>query len=120
MGTTHIIAEKSASIIDWLHDELDLTYEEIGTLLGTSGRTVQRWRDQDTLPSRENARKIEKVDELRFWLTTVFGDDSKRMHVWLSKRLLDLRGRTPMEVIRRGELDRIIEFLATFHEGAFI
>lgn len=120
MGPANVVAEKSVMLVEWLHDVLGLTYEEIGALLGTSGRTVQRWKDQDTLPSRENARKLEKVDELRFWLATVFGEDTERMHRWLSKRLLDLRGRTPAEVIRQGELERIIEFLATFHEGAFI
>jgi transcriptional regulator with XRE-family HTH domain len=120
MGPAHIVAEKSVIIVEWLHDELGLTYEDIGTLLGTSGRTVQRWKDQDTLPSRENLRKLEKVDELRFWLATVFGDDTERMHRWLATRLLDLRGRTPLEAIREGETERIIEFLATFHEGAFI
>lgn len=120
MGPAHAVAEKSVIIVEWLHDELGLTYEEIGALLGTSGRTVQRWKDQNTLPSRENVRKLEKVDELRFWLATVFSDDTERMHRWLSRRLLDLRGRTPMEAIRQGETERIIELLATFHEGAFI
>lgn len=120
MAPAHVVAEKWAATVEWAHDELGLTWDEIGAALGTSGRTVQRWRDQDSVPSREHAGRIEKLDEVRFWLETVFEEDTERMHRWLHRRLLDLRGRTPLEAIRQGESDRIAEFLATKHAGAFI
>jgi hypothetical protein len=34
--------------------------------------------------------------------------------------VIDLRGMTPMEVIRRQRIDKVIEQLATAHQGAFI
>jgi hypothetical protein len=113
-------SRKAESTIEWSHDVLQLTWEEVAEILGTTSRTLQRWREQGTTPLRDNAEKAEKLDELRFWLETVFQGDLDRARVWLDTRLLDLRGKTPMDMIRQQRLDRVIEILATAHEGAFI
>ena len=53
------------------------------------------------------------MDELRFWLDTVFAEDHEAADAWVRTRLLELRGKTPLVLVKRGELDRVIEMLAT-------
>jgi hypothetical protein len=91
-GASH----KAESTIEWSHDVLQLTWEKVAEILGTTSRVLQRWREQGTTPLRENAEKVEKLDELRFWLETGFEGDWERARQWLNTRLLDLRGKTPM------------------------
>jgi uncharacterized protein (DUF2384 family) len=113
-------SRKAESTVQWSHDVLELTWEEVADILGTTSRTLQRWREQGTTPLRENAERVEKLDELRFWLEAVFEGDWERARSWLNTRVMDLRGKAPMELIRRRRLDKVIELLATAHEGAFI
>lgn len=113
-------SRKAESTVEWSHDVLQLTWEEVAEILGTTSRTLQRWREQGTTPLRENAEKVEKLDELRFWLETVFEGDWERARQWLNTRLLDLRGKTPMDAVRQQRIDKVIEFLATAQTGAFI
>lgn len=120
MGTAPAAMSKAADLVEWAHDFLGLTWEEVGAMLGTTGRTVQRWRDQETVPTRGNEERLDAVDELRFWLRTVFADDPAAAQDWLRTRLLDLQGKTPLHAIKAGQVEKISEFLATFHSGAFI
>lgn len=114
------VSRKAESTVQWSHDALQLTWEEVAEILGTTSRTLQRWREQGTTPLSRNAEKVEKLDELRFWLEGVFEGDLERARQWLSTRLPDLRGKTPMEVVREHRIDKVIEFLATAHAGSFI
>lgn len=114
-----VAQNKAAELVEWAHDFLGLTWPEVGAMLDTTGRTVQRWRE-DTLPSREADVRLDQLDELRFWLNTVFEDDDAAAEQWLRTRLLDLRGKTPLHAIKAGRMGQIAEFLATFHTGAHI
>ncbi|HET9983263.1 MAG TPA: antitoxin Xre/MbcA/ParS toxin-binding domain-containing protein [Longimicrobiales bacterium] len=120
MHTAAAAPNKAADVVGWAHDFLRLTWDEVGGMLGTTGRTVQRWRDHEMVPSRESEERLDAADELRFWLRTVFAGDEAAAREWLHTRLLDLRGKTPMHAIKAGQLAKISEFLATFHSGAFI
>ncbi len=112
--------DMAETVIEWAHDALGLTYDEIGGVLGATGRTVTRWRDRRHVPQREKEARIERLDELRFWLETVFSGDTEAADGWLRNRLLELRGKTPLFLVKRGDLDRVIELLATYEAGAFV
>lgn len=109
----------ASSTVQWAHDYLDLTWDEVGTMLGTTSRTTQRWRDRETAPNRTHSERLEALDELRFWIEEVFEDESAARD-WLQTRLVDLGGKTPLQRIKAGDIRTISEFLATFHVGAHI
>jgi hypothetical protein len=50
----------------------------------------------------------------------VFEGDWEQARNWLNTRVMDLRGKAPMELIRQRRLDKVIELLTTAHEGAFM
>jgi hypothetical protein len=119
MTTLSATTNRASETVIWAHDVLGLTWEEVGVMLGTTGRTVQRWRDREVVPGREGEERLDALDELRFWIDTVFEGDAEAAQDWLRTRLLDLRGKSPLHAIKAGEFEKISEFLATFHAGAF-
>ena len=106
--------------IEWTYTFLGLTWVEIGAVVGTSTRTVHRWRKNHVQPGRDAHQVIEKIAELRFWLHSVFQADLHAAREWLRTPLVDLEGETPIEVIKAGKMKKISEYLSTFHTGAFI
>lgn len=115
---------KAVETLEWFH-ALGLTWEDVASALDTSTRSIQRWREHATAPSRESLDAIERLDELRFWLCKVFDVDAptegeEEMVEWLHTRLEDLRGKTPREALLAGRAEYLIEMLAGAHTGVFI
>ena len=114
---------KAVETLAWFH-ALWLTWEEIAEALDTSSRSIQRWREHETSPARESLKAVERLDELRFWLCKVFDtevpEEDGEMIEWLHTRLEDLHGKTPREALLAGNVELLIEMLASVHTGAFI
>lgn len=106
--------------IEWARAALGLTNAEVGAALGASERTVIRWTRQANPPRREHRDRIEKLNELRHLLSSVFGDDEGAARVWLHEPVPALRGRTPLSLIVRGQMDGVIGLLAGLESGSFI
>lgn len=110
--------------IEWARTALGLSYAEIGDAIGASERTVIRWAQQSHPPRREHREQIEKLNELRQLLTTIFGDsagdNATVAQEWLHEPVPMLRGRTPMSLIVKGQIDDVLGVLAGLESGAFI
>lgn len=114
--------EKALETLDWYHADLGFTWDEVAEAAGASVRTLQRWREQESAPSRDKLHGIERLDELRFWIDQVFSAPDYGMREaqeWMHTRLEELRGKTPFEVVQAGNVERLIEMLATVQTGAF-
>jgi hypothetical protein len=76
---------------------------------------LQRWHER----LLERVRPSRAVEE---WLGRVFGLDRTAARRWLSTPLLDFAGRTPHQLLQSGPEGevRVIELLATWHQGGFI
>lgn len=107
-------------VIEWARTALGMSYAEVGGAIGASERTVIRWAQQSHPPRREHRDRIERLNELRQLLATVFGDDGTAAQEWLHEPVPMLRGRTPMSLIVKGQLDEVIGVLAGLESGAFI
>lgn len=106
--------------IDWARAVLGLSYTDIGGAVGASERTVIRWAQRSHPPRREHRNRIEKLNEIRQLLTTVFGPDSPAGIEWMHEPLPVLRGRTPLSLVVEGHLDDVIGALAGLESGAFL
>ena len=106
--------------IEWVRTALGMSYVEVGDAVGASERTVIRWAQQSHPPRREHRERVEKLNELRQLLASVFGDDATGMQEWLHEPVPMLRGRTPMSLVVQGQLDDVIGVLAGIESGAFI
>jgi len=114
--------EKALETLDWYHADFGFTWDEVADAIGASVRTLQRWREHESAPSRDKVQGIERLDELRFWIGQVFSAPdygTREAQGWMHTRLEELKGKTPFEVVQSGEVERIIEMLATVQTGAF-
>ena len=102
----------------WAHDEIGLTYDQIGAVLQVSERTLRRWRAHDHAPRAKQREMIEDLRELRHVLSDVFPDRKLRQQ-WLHSPEPMLRGRTPISFLRSGRVAKVVEVLATLESGAF-
>ncbi len=111
-------AQLAARIVTWAREILELTYPEIGSALEVNRRTVMRWAHSEHAPSIQHLAKLEDLGELRHLLETVF-PDAETGSQWLHSPVPMLRGRTPMALIRSGDLQAVIGVLAGLEAGAF-
>ena len=113
-------AESTAELIRWMREYLGLTYKQVGTLAGATTRTAQRWADADelTVPSGDRRVKVEQVRDLKRLLASTFPDEQVALQ-WLHREVPLLGGRRPIDLIKRGDLDPVVEALAGAHAGAF-
>src|SRR4051794_26463363 len=118
MPPTMIEIERMDDALDWAHDELGLTYDQIGAALNVSERTLRRWRAHAHAPRARQKELIEDLRELRHVLSAPFPDPRLRLQ-WLHSPEPLLRGRTPISFLRAGHVSKVVDVLATLESGAF-
>lgn len=114
--------ERELTVFDetlrWVHDEIGLTYAEIGSILEVSEPTRRRWRSHDHQPRASQNARMEDLYEFRQVLTKVYREADDRRE-WLNSPSRMLRGRTPISFLRTGKLSRVVSVLAALESGAF-
>jgi len=70
-------------------------------------------------PRRQHRQRIEKLNELRQLLASLFGPDTTTAREWLHDTAPSLRGRTPLSLIMQGQIDDVLGALAGLEAGAF-
>jgi uncharacterized protein (DUF2384 family) len=113
-------SQSIAELVAWARTILGLTYREVGEIAGATTRTAQRWGDRETLSIPEGAHRtrLEQLRDLRRLLGSTFADEHVALE-WLHRPVPLLEDRRPIDLIRRGELEPIVEVLAGAHAGAF-
>lgn len=118
MATAEIEIRAIDETLSWAHDELGLTYDQIGGILDVSERTLRRWRNDGNTPRLRHKERIEDLRELRHLLGEVFPEAEGRAQ-WLHSPSGLLRGRSPISLLRAGQFSRVVGALATLESGAF-
>ena len=113
-------AAATADLVAWARQTLGLTYREIAVLTGATLRTAQRWGDAADLtrPSAEHRPRLDALRELRRLLGLTFADTTAAA-TWLHREVPLLAGARPIDRVRAGDVDAVIEVLAGAHAGAF-
>lgn len=117
--TTIQALEKRAAVqtIEGARDAFGLNYGEVAGALGVDRRTVLRYRKLATVPAVSVRERLEKVREIRHLLDEVFASVEARTE-WLYSPVPLLRGRRPIDLLRKGELDELRGVLAGLYSGA--
>jgi uncharacterized protein (DUF2384 family) len=118
MATAEAEIQAIDETLNWAHDEVGLTYDQIGGILAVSERTLRRWRHEQQVPRPRQKERIEDLRELKHVLREVFPEPGAR-ELWLHSPSGLLRGRTPISLLRRGQVSRVASALATLESGAF-
>lgn len=118
-GTTHLSASKlsgSAEVADIrkLSRAYNLSNEAVSRVTGASPRTVSYW-NAGTPPQRSSAQKIREVTRLFDALAGLI--KAKAIGGWLQQPNQAFDGSTPLQVIERGETDRLWRMIWHIREG---
>ena len=118
-GTTHLSASKlsgSAEVADIrkLSRAYNLSNEAVSRVTGASPRTVSYW-NAGTPPQRSSAQKIREVTRLFDALAGLI--KAKAIGKWLQQPNQAFDGSTPLQVIERGETDRLWRMIWHLREG---
>jgi DNA-binding XRE family transcriptional regulator len=101
---------------DELRRDLNLSRERMARLVDVSAKTIERWEDQQTLPSSSRVRiqlaQIHQVRDLGLRVYTLEG-----FRTFLRTPLPVFEDRTPLQVIEQGGIDEVIAALEADYEG---
>lgn len=98
--------------------KLGLNLNDVASVLDVHPRTVYRYKSHETAPTPDVRDKLGKLREISQLLNEVFANQDAWMS-WLYTEVPALRGQLPIDVIRKGELDKVISILAGLYSGAF-
>jgi hypothetical protein len=110
---------RPASVVDprAIRGALSLSYERMARLLDVSGRTVERMEELGRVPrSAAVAERLGQLAQIVELGQVVYTPDGWRQFLTLPQPRFG--GRTALQLIERGEADRVIGALATDYEGA--
>ncbi|HSR48669.1 MAG TPA: antitoxin Xre/MbcA/ParS toxin-binding domain-containing protein [Anaerolineales bacterium] len=99
-------------------DEYEWDNADLAAALQVDRRTVQRYRSGASYPTRRVRSSIADLRELAILLDEIFADDADALR-WLNKGVPVLKGRRPIDLIKRGKLSEVVTALNTYHSGAF-
>ncbi|PZR77374.1 MAG: hypothetical protein DLM52_04665 [Chthoniobacterales bacterium] len=110
------VSPLSAQIADVrkLSRTYNLSNEAVSRVTGASPRTVSYW-NAGTPPQRSSAQKIREVTRLFDALADII--KAKAIGRWLQQPNKAFDGSTPLQVIERGETDRLWRMIWHLREG---
>lgn len=91
-----------------------LSNEALSRVTGASPRTVAYWNG-GTSPQRSSMQKIREVTRLFDALADII--QAKRIGHWLQQPNKQFDGSTPLQVMERGETDRLWRMIWQLREG---
>lgn len=108
-----------AVAVESIERGLGLSGSELAAALGSSPKTVERWRSGQTYPQHEARERLARLLALVEHLGETFRD-RETAHSWLRTGSFYLGGLTPAEVLHAGRADRVEAALEALDSGVFI
>ena len=99
-----------------LRSDLDLSRERMARLVDVSAKTIERWEERQTLPQSARVRiHLAQIQQMRDLGLSVYTLDGFRL--FLRTPLPAFGDCTALQLIERGEIERVISALAADYEG---
>ena len=108
-----------AQAVERLEGDLGLSRGELAAALGTTPRTLERWRAGTTHPQRHARRRLAALLNLDEHLRVTF-TDREAAREWLRAPNPYLGGLTPSDALRAGRADRVEAALEVLDSGVFV
>jgi transcriptional regulator with XRE-family HTH domain len=94
------------TVVDRLERDLALPVETLAAALDVDRRTIQRWRNNESVPQGKTRERLGELLALRDRLLEVMGS-REAIHGWLQAESRYLGGFTPAEALKAGRIDRV-------------
>ena len=106
-------------VIDQAHDRLGLQLKQIALILGADESTLHRWRDEDepVQPSKAYRARLLAFEEFLTELRDAFSSWTVAKRWLWEKHPVPLGGKTPLEALLAGKLERVSALLWSDNNG---
>jgi len=118
MSTAELKFLVAESTTEWAQEKLDLSIVDLADILSINRRTIQRWNRKENVPSRSHLVQLEKLSELRYLLESVFNEYQEALK-WLWSPCPSFKGRTPISLLLKADIDPVLELLASIESGTY-
>lgn len=102
-------------LLDRLLDGEVVDGADIARVLGTSSRSVTRWQSARSVPRRDSEERLLELKAVVDLVRGVLREEPARL--WLRSPDPDLGYEKPLDVVARGEYQRVIDSIMTLAEG---
>ena len=100
-----------------LREVFRLSRERLARLIGVSAKTVERWEARPTRPARDETRaRMAQLREIAELGASVYTREG--LADFLDAPLAEFDGLTALQLMERGEADKVLAALAADYEGA--
>jgi hypothetical protein len=106
-------------VVEQVHHELDLPLKQIATVVGADESTLHRWLSGTTPngPRRVYMERLAALAEFRTELRDAFRSDHARRRWVAESHPPQFGGRTPLEMLLAGRLERVTALLWSLNNG---
>ena len=111
--------KQAAQVIHDAKSLVGLSVSDLADMWGIHRRTLLRYSKGDTTPQQDVRKSLDELRELTYLLRKVFPKE-KAATTWLYTPEELLRGRRPIDLVVRGQTDKVIHVLGAMHSGAFV
>ena len=101
-----------------LRRDLNLSRERMARLVDVSAKTIERWEEQNAIPTNANARTrgyLARIQDVRDLGLAVYTPEG--FQEFLKTPFPAFGGRTALQMIEQGSVDTVISALASDYEG---
>ena len=114
-----LLEQTPRQTLDALEEGIGLAEDELAQALGTSRRTIQRWRTGTAYPQQAMRMRLGRLIDLMQQVQETF-EGAEAPRGWFHSPSRYMGGVTPAEAIRVGRLDRVEADLEALRSGAFL
>jgi uncharacterized protein (DUF2384 family) len=105
--------------IQLVDESLGLNNAQVASAIGVNERTLYRYKSAENAPSPAVVDQLSKLREITQLLSEIFTDKNAQFE-WLYSAAPVFRGQRPIDMIKKGDLDKVISILSGVQSGTFI
>jgi transcriptional regulator with XRE-family HTH domain len=112
------MANALAERIENIKKTVGISGREVAQLLNTRPETVSRWRVGKAVPQPKPREDLLHL----WWLTVQLAElyHPKEANLWLFSPNERLNGEHPVDLIQRGEIERVLKVIDQLKDGAYV
>lgn len=104
--------------LDAIRSRAGVRSREVADLLGTTPRTVSRWRSGKVEPQPSYLNRLLYLEWLAEQLADLYEPQEARL--WLFSPHPLLRGSRPADLIQQNRINDVLEVIAQLRDGAYV
>jgi uncharacterized protein (DUF2384 family) len=107
-----------AQTIEQITGDFSISVETLARFLNTTSRTVMRWKKAGVKPSIRHRERLEKIAYIDRRLRRVLRPEG--IERWLYAYNDSLGGKRPLDLLAKGQYDKLLSAIAQLEEGVFV